>query len=103
MEFEKKEESVFVFPYQRGELLVKLNRISSLEKLKKSYQSLCQIVEDMEDFLKRKSPPRNPREDIDLVYNRQRLETFKKQKKHQEEKIILLENQIKQDIEDSKQ
>jgi hypothetical protein len=97
---EEQDNKVSVFPFQRGEILTKLNRIKSLQELKESYNRICRMVESMEDVVPIK--PRNPREDAIQAHSKKTLQVLKRQKMNQEEMITLLENQIRKDIEDSK-
>jgi hypothetical protein len=91
-----------LFPFQRGEILTKLNRITDLKKLKIAYKSICRMIEDMEEDITEWRSPRNPREDLIQIHNKKALQVLKKQKERQEKRIILLEQQIQKDIEDSK-
>ena len=99
---EEQETTVPVFPFQRGEILTKLNRLSDLEKLKTVHKSICRTIEEIETDMKDWSAPRNPRVDASQCHDRKTLQVLKKQKVRQEEKIKLLEEQIRQDIEASK-
>ena len=89
-----------VFPFERGEILTKLNRLSNLQKLKEAHQKICRMIEIREE----EAPytPRNPREDLIQVHNKKTLEVWKRQKKRREEQIASLEQQIQKDIEASK-
>ena len=94
--------TVPLFPFQRGEILVKLNRIADLGKLKTAHKSMCRMIEEIETEMKDWSAPRNPRQDASQCHDKKTLQVLTRQKVRQEEKIKLLEEQIRQDIEASK-
>lgn len=99
---EEKDEQVFVFPYQRGELLHKLNKFESLKKFRTQYQSICRMITESEEAMGTWQAPRNPREDLIQIHERKSLQVWRRQKERLEQKIVMLEQQIQQDIRDSR-
>ena len=94
------EGKVPLFPFERNDILVKLNRLESLRKLKETYNNICGMIMSREDVIS--SPPRNPREDIIQLNRKRSLDIMKRQKTRMEKRIELLEIQIQKDIEESK-
>lgn len=88
--------------YQRGEILIKLNRLVDMRRLKLTYTSMCQKIDEIEINMKDWSAPRNPRQNAIQCHDKKTLQVLKNQTIHQEEKIRLLEEKILQDIEESK-
>ena len=99
---EEQETTVPVFPFQRGELLTKLNRLANLEKLKKAHKSICQMIEEKEEGVRTRHRPRNPREDAIQAHDDKTLAVWKRLQVRQKEQIIQLEEEIRRDIEASK-
>lgn len=99
---EEQAEPIPVFPFQRGELLTKLNRLANLEKLKAAHKSICKMIEAKEEGVRTRFRPRNPREDAIQAHDDKTLAVWKRLQMRQKEQIIQLEEQIRQDIEASK-
>lgn len=85
-------------PFQRGELLTKLNRVNNLSKFKFALKSISTKIDALEEDIRQFSNPRSPREDAIQVHDKKTLQVLKRQKLHYEENIIKLEEQIRQDI-----
>lgn len=81
------------------ETFQRLQRLTDYEKLKRSYMSICRMIEGMGN---NQSPPRNPRQDMEQQYDKHCASIWWRQKMNLEEKLRVLENSIKKDIEDSK-
>jgi hypothetical protein len=101
-DMEEPKTTVTVFPFQRGDLLTKLNRLANLEKLKKAHTSICQMIEEKEEGVRIRHCPRNPREDVIQAHDDKTLVVWKRLQVRQKEQIMQLEEQIRQDIETSK-
>lgn len=99
---DKQDGKVPVFPWQRGEILTKLNRVTNLQKLKAAHKSICRMIEEREESMKTWGRPRNPREDVIQVHDKKTLEVWKRQKNRQETQMAQLEEEIRRDIEASK-
>ena len=80
----------------------RLQRLTDYEKLKKSYLSICKMIDEMKNREQSHNKPRNPREDLIQRYDNHSNIVWQRQKMNLEEKIRILENSIKKDIEDSK-
>lgn len=81
------DEEVFIFPFERGEILTKINRLSSLHKLKISHQRISKLIEKMEEEVSHfTNHPRGPREENNQNHTKKTLQVLKRQKTHQEEK-----------------
>ena len=96
---EDQHEIVPPMPFQRGEVLTKLNRISSLEKFKVLHRSVCWMIENITEKVGFQNPPRNPRQDILQRCDKNNLRVLQQRKIRLEEKMELLEESIKKDIE----
>jgi len=99
---EQDDKTVPIFPFERGDILIKLNRISSLEKIKELYKSTCKVIDSISTEMSAWTLPRNPREDAHQIHRKKMLGVLQKQKLRQEEQILKLEKEILQDIENSK-
>jgi len=99
---DEQEDKVPIFPFQRGDVLIRLNRLADLEKLTLVHKSTCRNITEIEEDMKSWTAPRNPRQDAIQCHDKKTLQVLKRQKDRQEEKIHLLETQIRQDIEASK-
>jgi hypothetical protein len=84
------------------EYFQRLQRLTDYEKLKKSYYSICRMIEGMGNINGSQSPPRTARQDMEQQYDKHCAIIWQRQKTNLEEKMRVLENSIKQDIEDSK-
>lgn len=96
------EDLVPEIPFQRGELLIKLNRIVNLQKLVRDHAELNQLINEKENLKHTRHHPRNPREDIGQKHDDKMLLVWKRLHARQVEQIRILEEQIRKDIEDSK-
>jgi cell fate (sporulation/competence/biofilm development) regulator YlbF (YheA/YmcA/DUF963 family) len=95
---EEKDDSVVVFPYQRGEFLTQLNLFESLKKFRAQYTSLSTLITEVEEAMKTWQSPRNPREDLTQLHEKKSLQVWKRQKDRLEQKITMIEQQIQQAI-----
>ena len=98
----EQDNKVQLFPIERGDLLIKLNRLSNFEKLKLLYNATCNMIDAMEESSLQWNTPQNPREDLIQTHDRKTLQVLMRQKIHQEEQLKTLEEQIRRDIDFSK-
>lgn len=87
-------------PYRRGDFLIKANRVTDYMKLKQLYLSVISKIANLEESLKSKIPPRNPRQDILLCQRKNNLRALQNQKIRIEQKMTILEESIKKDMSD---
>jgi hypothetical protein len=99
---EPSDDKVEIFPFKRGEFLEAINKIYSLEKFKRNYKAICSLIESLEEHVSDFKMPKTPTEDMVQWHNKRQLKVLKRQKERLETRIILLEEEIKKDIERSK-
>lgn len=95
---EKDEKDVFLFPYERGELLTNLNKFESLRKFKEQHKSICRMIGEGEEQMKGWSSPKNPRQDLIQMHEKKTLQVWVRQRDRLAQKIAMLEHQIQQEI-----
>lgn len=99
-ELNEQESWKFTFPFQRGELLTRLQKFEYLKQTKEALARISRLIEEHEEAIPR--APRNPREDLAQRHDKMTLPVWKRQKQRLEERVTMLEQQIQQDIQKSK-
>lgn len=87
------------YPLYNDPLFAKAKRVDDYEKLKSSYELLCHLIESKERTAMDFNIPKNPREDAIQVHEKKTFQIWKRQKSHLEEKMKILEESIKKDME----
>ena len=90
--------SDILYPLYRDELFSKAKKFSDYEKLKVLHRSVCFMLEKLEEKVEVHGKPRNPRQDIMQRMDQNNLRGLQQRKKRLEEKMIVLEQSIKEDI-----
>jgi len=99
-EVEDQESWRFTFPFQRGELLTRLQKFEYLKQTKEALVRICRMIDEKEEVVPH--PPKNPREDLIQRHDKMTLQVWKRQKQRLEQRIAMLEQQIQQDIQTAK-
>ena len=68
------------YPLYEDSLFSKVKRLDDYDKLKKSYLSICRMLEGMGDRNEFQRAPRNPREDLMKQYGKHSIIIWKRQK-----------------------
>jgi len=90
------------YPLYEDPLFSRAKRLDNYNKLKKSYLSICQMIEEWGNKTELKGIPRGPREDLMKQYDKHSIIIWQRQKLRLEERLSTLEKEIQKDIEDSK-
>lgn len=88
------------YPLYRDELFSKAKRLSDYEKTKTLYQSVCWMIEHVENSIKNQQPPRNPRQDILQRCDKNNIHVLYRRKDRLEQNLKLLEEGIKKDMQE---
>ena len=79
-------------------IFTRIERMEDFQKLKKHLDSVYKQIEQLDEGLKYFKSPRNPREDMIQVHERNKFQMLKKQKDRLELKLNELGKQIEIDI-----
>lgn len=90
------------YPLYRDELFSKAKRMADYEKLKVLYQSVCWMLNEVEEKIDVHGAPRNPRQDILQKQDRNNFRVLQQRKLRLEQKMKVYENLIQEDIDRSK-
>jgi hypothetical protein len=90
------------YPLYRDDIFSKAKRMEDYSKYKGLYQSICSKINTTNEKIESSGLPRNPRQDISQQCDKNNIRILQRQKLHLEEKMKILEEAIKKDIEDSK-
>ena len=80
----------------------RIERVDDYRRLKELFGSICTQIEGLEEAIPSFKPPRNPREDVQQLSDKNRLRMLQNQKRRLEKQLSLMEEQIKVEIEASK-
>ena len=84
------------------ELFSKAKKIADYEKLRTLHYSICKRIGHIDENMLEWKLPTNPRQDMLQKFERQNLPRLKRQKERIEKQMVMLEELIKEDIEQSK-
>lgn len=84
----------------KEDLFVKAKRVADYDKLKRLHLSILSMIEKIEEEIRIQTRPRNPREDVQQTCNKNSLRVLYRQRSNSEQKMALLEETIKKDMEE---
>jgi hypothetical protein len=90
------------YPLYRDDIFSKAKRMEDYTKCKGLYQSVCSRIHIINEKIESSGLPKNPRQDISQQCDKHDIRILQCQKLRLEERMKILEEAIKKDIEDSK-
>jgi hypothetical protein len=87
------------YPLYNDPLFAKAKRVDDYEKIKNLHRSVCKIIERLDDKISVHGNPKNPRQDVLQFQDTNNFRLLQRQKLHLEEKMKVLEESIKKDME----
>jgi len=86
------------YPLYRDDLFAKAKRVDDYRKLKILHGAICSMMDELKVKVETSGRPRNPRQDILQQKDKTNLRGYENRRIHLEEKMLILENKIKQDM-----
>ena len=90
------------YPLYKDPLFSKAKKIADYEKLKSLHLSVCEMIENIGEKVEVHSRPRNPRQDMMQRSNKNNIRVLHQRKIRIEERMVVLEESIRKDIESEK-
>ena len=87
------------YPLYKDPLFAKAKRVDDYKKLKHLHRSICDMIDNLDEKIAVHGNPRNPRQDILQRQDTNNFRILQRQKLHLEEKMKILEESIKNDME----
>lgn len=92
------EKNVFVFPFERGEVLTKINNVLYYQKAQKQLVQVEQLITNLEEKIKHHERPRGPRQDILQQNEKHTLKNLLQRKIRLTEMLTEYEKTIREDM-----